>query len=221
MGLLTRLTSAIDDRRARRLARLPGPIGDFHRAGGNTLLWRDLPLSTASYLVDGGGFRGEWAREVLWRYGGRCLLFEAVPAFAERLRAEVAGNDRVEIVSAALSGRDGPVAMQEDADSSRMAVPGQPTFTVPGLALPGALSARGVDRVDCLKLNIEGAEFDVLDGLLDEGWLPRVGVLLVQFHRLDAGSEGRREAIRARLAKTHREVFSFPWVWERWDRREP
>lgn len=217
MQLLKRIISAIEDRRARRLSRLPGPIGDFHRAGGNTLLWRDLPLSAESYLVDGGGFRGEWAREVLWRYGARCLLFEAVPAFAGRLRSEVAGNARVEIVSAALSGSDGPIAMLENADSSRMAVPGQPTFTVPGVTLPGALAARAVNRVDCLKLNIEGAEFDVLDGLLEGGWLPRVGVLLVQFHRIDAGSEGRREAIRARLSKTHREVFCFPWVWERWD----
>jgi FkbM family methyltransferase len=217
MGLLAKLVLGLADRRARSLDRLPGPIGAFFRSGGNRLLWSDLPLSSNSYVVDGGGYRGEWARELLWRYGCRCAIFEAIPEFASALSHEFAGNDRVEIFSGALAGQDGTVTMMLDADSSRFVDSSGSGLQVNGTALSSFLDSRALARVDCLKLNIEGAEFEVLEDLLHSGLMSRIGVLLVQFHRLGADSEGRRASIRQGLAETHREVFCFPWVWERWD----
>jgi FkbM family methyltransferase len=217
MGLLAKLEQAIADRRARSLGRLPGPIGAFFKSGGNRLLWSDLPLSSGSYLVDGGGYRGEWARELLWRYGCRCAIFEAIPEFASALSHDFAGNDRVEVLSGALVGQDGTVSMMVDADASRAVGSSGPGLQVKGTSLSSFLDSRALARVDCLKLNIEGAEFEVLEDLLHSGLMSRIGVLLVQFHRLGPDSDGRRASIRQRLTDTHREVFCFPWVWERWD----
>jgi hypothetical protein len=68
-----------------------------------------------------------------------------------------------------------------------------------------------------LKLNIEGAEYDVLDRLATAGVLPRIRSLVIQFHRVVPESDRRRDMIQAKLAQTHHLVFDYPFVWERWE----
>ena len=43
-GLGGRIIAAIQDRAERKHLAAPGPIGDFYRAGGNSLLYQNLPL---------------------------------------------------------------------------------------------------------------------------------------------------------------------------------
>jgi hypothetical protein len=74
-------------------------------------------------------------------------------------------------------------------------------------------------EIGCLKLNIEGAEYDVLDRLCDAGMLPGIRSLLLQFHRFTPDDERRRASIQARLAEAHRLIFDYPFVWERWELR--
>ena len=38
------------------------------------------------------------------------------------------------------------------------------------------------DRIDVLKMDIEGAEYEVVDDLIASGELERVGQLLIEFH---------------------------------------
>jgi FkbM family methyltransferase len=51
---------------------------------------------------------------------------------------------------------------------------------VPAYSLPTITKKLGHDRIDLLKMDIEGAEYEVLDGLLDSPVKPRQ--LLVEFH---------------------------------------
>ena len=51
---------------------------------------------------------------------------------------------------------------------------------VPARSIPSIMATLGHDSVDVIKLDIEGAEYEVLDGLLSEGIRPRH--LLVEFH---------------------------------------
>jgi Methyltransferase FkbM domain len=75
------------------------------------------------------------------------------------------------------------------------------------------------ERIDLLKMNIEGAEFDVLERLAETGWIDRIDELLIQFHDWAPAAPRRRRMIRRVLARTHTEVWNYPWVWERWVRR--
>ena len=51
---------------------------------------------------------------------------------------------------------------------------------VPGYTLATIASTLGHERIDLLKMDIEGAEYEVLDGMLDSALRPRQ--LLVEFH---------------------------------------
>jgi len=61
---------------------------------------------------------------------------------------------------------------------------------VRALSLPTLMSEQGIDRIDLLKLDIEGSEFDLFSG--DLSWMDRVSTLAIELHeRSRPGSSGQ------------------------------
>jgi hypothetical protein len=76
-----------------------------------------------------------------------------------------------------------------------------------------------LDRVDLMKINIEGAEFPLLERMAETDLLPRVDCFLIQFHEWHPGAYHRRRKIRRELSKTHRLVWDYHFIWEKWQRK--
>lgn len=77
----------------------------------------------------------------------------------------------------------------------------------------------GIKQLDVLHMNIEGGEYAVFRSILANGLLPNIKTIIVQFHYPDQYS-AERDAIQTELGKTHRCVYNYAFVWERWDLRE-
>jgi FkbM family methyltransferase len=221
MGLHTTLIRMLQARQDRKRQARNGPIGDFYRAGGNELL-HVLPVTTDDVVIDAGGFKGDWTAAMLVRFGCRVELFEPIPAFAEECRARFAKNDRVAVHEAALGGSERTARFAIDAAASS-AFTGRGGGTVEARVLD---VADVVDRVRasngevaCLKLNIEGGEYEVLEQLAGCGVLASCRSVLVQFHAQPEGWEGRLFQVRGELGIVHRRTWQFPMVWELWERR--
>lgn len=75
-----------------------------------------------------------------------------------------------------------------------------------------------IGNVDILEINIEGDEYEVLQRLIDVQLLSTIRTLIIQFHAIVRNHEELRVLIRKSLRLTHREVFNYHYVWERWDR---
>ncbi|HWI19172.1 MAG TPA: FkbM family methyltransferase [Vicinamibacterales bacterium] len=60
--------------------------------------------------------------------------------------------------------------------------------------LSGELAASGLDRIDLAKIDVEGAEEQVLDGIADRDW-PRIRQFVIEVHDVD----GRLERMASRL----------------------
>jgi len=107
-------------------------------------------------VIDGGGSLGDSALWFAHRVGsaGRVFSFEIEPAhltvFNENLSLNPSLAGRVELVTEALHARSG----------SR-------TGTAPTRSIDDFVAARGLDRVDFLKLDIDGAETDALAGAVE------------------------------------------------------
>lgn len=221
MGIGERIVEAIRAHQQRRSRAAPGAIGKFHRDGGNELLF-DVPVKPGEIVVDAGGYRGEWSMRMLARYGCRLVILEPIPGFVERLRLLFGENPSVTVRAAALGGRDGRVTFQVSADRSSAFIGGGAgeAYEAELLDVASLLLGFGSDEVACLKLNIEGGEYDVLERLIETGLIARCRTVLVQFHRQPEGWEARLAEIERRLAATHARDWSYPLVWDRWRRRE-
>lgn len=225
-GLGGRIVTSIQDRAERKRLVAPGPIGDFYRAGGNSLLHKNLPLGQDDLVIDAGGYHGEWTAEMLMRYGCRSEVFEPVPAFAEQCRVRYQHNARVRVHQAALGGsnRTTRFSLAENSTSEYHGRADATHFEAHVEAISDVLATldaeqciqSGAGAVGVLKLNIEGGEYEVLESLLATGDITRMRCLLIQFHRQPADYEQRYARIVGGLQATHQRVWGFPMVWEKW-----
>ena len=69
-----------------------------------------------------------------------------------------------------------------------------------------------------MKINIEGAEYDLLDHLIETGFIANIINLQIQFHEFVPNAKERMENIQKRLEKTHALTYQHEFVWENWKR---
>jgi FkbM family methyltransferase len=105
---------------------------------------------------------------VLTRAGARVIAFEPAPDSAARLRAAARANGlAVEVVEVALGAEEGSVGLFADprydrADAGVLSVAGAGERVATARAM--TLDSCGLDRLDVLKVDVEGAEAAVLEG---------------------------------------------------------
>ncbi len=89
-------------------------------------------------------------------------------------------GERCAVLRAAIWSHDGEVAYGGDSAWGLHVVPGESeTRSAPALRVSTLLRHFGLDRVDYVKMDIEGGEVEVLR---DEGWMEKVGSIKVEVH---------------------------------------
>jgi len=229
-GLGMRIVAAIEARQRRLRLRDPSALGDFYRAGGNALLYEELPVSETDLVMDVGGYHGDWTAGMLARYGCRSELFEPTPAFVGICGRTFARNKRVCVHPVALGSTNRHLRFTEAASGTSAFHIGKPGTRFEAQMLGVSDVVREIlqrhqlidtgGAIACLKLNIEGGEYEVLETLIESGGMGYFGCLLIQFHRQPRDYAQRYETIIRKLNQTHTLRWAFPMVWERWDLRD-
>ena len=68
-----------------------------------------------------------------------------------------------------------------------------------------------------LKLNVEGAEYDILNRIIKTNNLNNIKSFLIQYHKSIKNSVELRTEIRSEFKKNNFiEVFNYEFVWEYW-----
>jgi FkbM family methyltransferase len=190
----------------------------------------DVDLDDGSTVLDVGAYVGEWSERILRQADERGVqqlhihAFEPEPGSVKELHEAVGADPRVQVHPFGLGGHDRHAQLAVGGLGSSVfvdpATPGFLTATEVELRdVDAVLSSLGVDRIDLIKVNIEGGEFELLDRLHEARWLSRTGVVIVQFHEFGPDAYRARRRNRRQLAETHHCTWSYPWVYERWDPR--
>src|SRR5262249_32599303 len=147
-------------------------------------------LSSGACVVDVGvGDHPDFAKELAGKFGARCLLVDPTRKHSDVLNAWCDRDSRFQYLCAALGARSGRMQFFE----SRRDVSGSmfPThrniasgdvdaYEVPVVTLDDLLRRVG-GHIDVLKIDVEGAEFEVLEQAAP-GALERIDQILVEFH---------------------------------------
>ena len=181
----------------------------FHRAD----------LDASAIVVDVGAHQGLVAQEFVDLYGCQVYAYEPNPVFYERLERRFSDNPLVHPLPYGLGATDATMVMSQLGLGST--VYGQNDGTVPTVDVQirdaaVVLDELGYERIDYLKLNIEGAEYDLLDRLIEAGWMHRTRYILIQFHEWYHGAHSRRWRLRRKFRSTHEQIWNFPWIYELW-----
>jgi FkbM family methyltransferase len=207
--------------RARRTL-LPSTHERSHRRWvedrGDETLRFDYALPAGTVVLDVGGFHGDWAAGIASRFDVSLHVFEPVAEFAALIRERLAGHPRLFIHAYGLAGRTREESFTIAGDgSSALRAGGERRVSL--LAAGEAFSDLGLERVELMKVNIEGGEYELLEHLIERGLVASIANLQVQFHDFVPGAERRMREIQSRLAATHEIAWQYPFVWESWRRR--
>lgn len=181
----------------------------------------EYPLTKESVVLDCGGYHGDFARFTAQKYHCRILTFEPVSRFHKLIRdLQIPG---MRLYNFGLSNKAGQAEFGIQNDSSGMYVAGTEKETVQLIDVASIFSDFA-DRVDVMKINIEGGEYAVLERMLECDLVKRVNNFQIQWHNygLEDGPESwteRRRRIIGRLLDTHRITWETPPIWENYERK--
>jgi FkbM family methyltransferase len=189
----------------------------WRRDDGDRNLRLDYPLDSDSVVFDLGGYQGDFADAIHTRYGCTVFVFEPVDRFFQHCEARFAGNPSIRCFRFGLGAAEGSFEISDSADASSLyAGSTQGGERIRIVDADVFLREHAIERIDLMKVNIEGGEFELLPRLIEAGHIARIRELQVQFHDFIPDSRARRAAIRSSLARTHAERWCYPFVWESW-----
>ncbi|MBI4550620.1 MAG: FkbM family methyltransferase [Candidatus Omnitrophica bacterium] len=197
------------------------PATNFYLANGPELLL-EHPLTEESVVFDAGGFEGKCSEKILQRYSPCVHIFEPHPDACALLKHKFDGNPRVRYHGFGLGGHSredrlygrgpGCSVFQQDAG------PG-PSYPVLLRDVREELDECRLGKVDLIKINIEGCEYELLDRMIQTGIVRRFKSIMVQYHKFVPYAVLTRKRLSRALARTHRRTWCFPFVWECWSAR--
>ena len=177
---------------------------------------KSLTLMPDCLVFDVGAYQGEFTAMIRQDWNARVMAFEPIPEFATALVDRFSEDASVTVLQVALGASDGTISISLAEDGSSAWADGSDEIEARQMDVAEVLADQ---EAGLLKINAEGAEFDILERLLETGKILQVGTIQVQFHRFVPRAQERRRSIRQRLKASHRCAWNVPWVWEQWVRR--
>jgi FkbM family methyltransferase len=197
---------------------------EYYAAGGDEILRLNYNIDTSKryIIVDLGGYRGKWTDQMLTKYGTNCLsfLYEPIPSYFELCKNNLKhhfseNNHPVVFNNYALSNKDGTQKISLTEDSSSLFIEKDQieikTYDIADF--------NWGKNIDVIKINIEGAEYDVMERLIETNNITNFKNFQIQFHNYESvpNYAQRRDKIREHLSKTHHLTYDFEYIWENWE----
>eukprot|EP00041_Stephanoeca_diplocostata_P013923 m.249157 g.249157 ORF g.249157 m.249157 type:complete len:306 (+) comp19515_c0_seq5:204-1121(+) len=209
-------------------------VAQYLEGGGDDVFQHSHDyLGIHSVIVEIGGNKGIFANTIHTKYNPKELhVIEPVTPMYVKLQERFQTSPAVMLHKFALSRTGGSIKMayRTGNDAAAKFFPagtkldrGWEKATVEDVELKtfsDAWQAMGLDTVDLMNINIEGAEFEVVEALLAANMQGNIKNLQIQFHAhagIDVDDRiGKRCEFHKILRRTHELVYNFDWVWEQW-----
>jgi len=187
----------------------------------NKHILHDADLKPDSLVVDVGAFNGSWAQHMVDRYDPIIYAFEPNTKSYDALMQKAQNNSKLKPIPYGLGEEDEKVEFTINGLGSSMYEERArhadlPRETVEIRAIDRVWKELKMGQVDLMKINIEGAEFPLLEKMIEADLLRNVDCFMIQFHEWHPGAYGRRKKIQKELSKTHRLLWDYHFVWEKW-----
>lgn len=183
---------------------------------GDSTLRLEYPLNANSVVFDLGGYRGQWASDIFSKYCCYVYVFEPAMAFYKIIENRFLLNKNVRTFPFGIAGENKKVSLGVDKDRSSMFRSTVESEVVMLYSFKEFMDSNQIRNIDLIKINIEGAEYDLLDFIIEECLQTRISNIQVQFHDFVPDAQKRMEAIQKVLEETHELTWQYPFVWENW-----
>ncbi|HLX52615.1 MAG TPA: FkbM family methyltransferase [Aquella sp.] len=174
-------------------------------------------LDFNSFVMDLGGYEGQWSSDIYAKYNCTVYIFEPYKPYAERIEARFKKNEKIKIFSVGLGKSDSVETLNILGDESSVFKHGNNNSSeIKIVEAITFLKDHEINEIDLMKINIEGGEYDLLENLINKGIINKIVNIQVQFHDFVPNAYSRMKNIQKELSKTHELTYQYEFVWENW-----
>lgn len=181
----------------------------------------DYNLNHNSIVIDIGGYTGTWADIIFQKYQCNVYIVEPVPQFYSVLENKFKNNSKIHLINVGIGNKNKKdiIFVNNDASSANSNT-GDP-IEVQFITIDKLFEQWHLSFVDLIQINIEGAEYSLLENMIAKNFLSKFKNIQIQFHMTVDNYETRRNIIRQELINNGFELkFDYPFVWEGWHKND-
>jgi len=176
-------------------------------------------LDSNSVVFDVGGYKGEFAGDILCKYDANVYVFEPIKEFSEIIKNKFLKNNKIKTFNYGLAGKCQTLQISLSDNSSSVFLKGERMETIELKSIVAFVKDNNIKEVDLIKINIEGGEYELLESLIANDCITIFKNIQVQFHDfLFENAKERMNQIQNNLSKTHKLTYQYEFVWENWER---
>lgn len=192
----------------------------WFKDNGDKTLRLNYELNNNSIIFDVGGYEGQWASDIFSKYVCEIHIFEPILEFAENIKKRFSKNNKIFVNNFGLSNKTEEAKISLEKDASSTFKKGGNIINIKVKKAIDYIKEKNIKNIDLIKINIEGGEYELLEHLIDSGFIKNIKNIQVQFHDFVDNAEKRMEKIQKKLTETHTLTYQYKFVWENWKLKE-
>lgn len=182
---------------------------------GETLRYK-YKLKNNSFVVDVGGYKGQWASDIYAMYNCNILIIEPVYEFALNIENRFKYNNKINILNIALGKNKRTDRISINNDGSSIFKKSIKYQQIRVEDVKTIFTSQNIKFVDLMKINIEGGEYELLNRMIECDLIAKIKNIQIQFHDFVPDAKIKMVQIHKQLKLTHRCTFQYKFVWENW-----
>ena len=194
----------------------------WYKDKGDDNLRLNYDLNKNSIIFDIGGYLGDFTEKISKKFDSKIYLFEPNLEFYEKCLNKFRNNKNIICFDFGLGNINGEFSLSDNKEaSSTVRIPeSNKTKKIKIKKISDVIEGLNINKIDLMKINIECGEYDLLFCLIEKDLISRINNLQIQFHSFVPNAKNNREKIINLLKKTHKNDWSYYFVWENWSLKE-
>lgn len=183
---------------------------------GDYTLRLNYPLNKNSVVLDLGGYLGSFTTHIYDKYNCNIFIFEPVKLYYNDLCYKFKDIPKIKVFNYAIAGTSKSFQIVYNRDATYL----KPSFTNNEQikSFKEIYDDLNLNTIDLLKINVEGAEYDIMNNIFENNLVKKINNFQIQFHYTFSNSEKLLQDIRQKLSETHKLTWNYKWVWENWEK---
>ena len=204
--------------RARKIYQSPQELRvvPWFEIQGDKTLRLNYELDEESIVFDLGGYEGQWSSDIFSKYCSHIHIFEPMPEFASDIEQRFLKNSKISVHRFGLAGETCKENLCVSADGSSVFKQSSNSVEITLIKAIDFLNENKIHHIDLMKINIECGEYNLLEHLIETGFIKQIDNIQVQFHDFVPNAEQRMKEIQQKIATTHNLTYQYEFVWENW-----
>ncbi len=188
----------------------------WFKDNGDETLRLEYELNESSIVFDVGGYKGDFTDKIFNKFQSYIYIFEPHPRFYKNLKIKYKNNPKIKVYNYGLSDNNSTISLNDLDDGSSFYKKSNKTYLCEMKEFNSIFKGLKIEKINLMKINIEGGEFSLMDNIIQNNLLNRVENYQIQFHNFVEEASRKRINIIKSLKNTHNLKWCYEFVWESW-----